>query len=57
MQFVEESASRRHLEALIASEIADFFAGFGSPGEPDIESGEAQRLLIENVLRCLDSEK
>lgn len=34
---------------LIHSEIADFFAGFGSPGEPDIQSGEAQRQLIARI--------
>ncbi|EOW6702606.1 hypothetical protein ACOZZZ_002589 [Cronobacter malonaticus] len=38
---------------LIASEIADFFAGFGGPGEPDIQSGEAQRLLTERLLSVL----
>ncbi|EOI3485352.1 hypothetical protein ACMSX7_001206 [Cronobacter malonaticus] len=37
----------------IASEIADFFAGFGGPGEPDIQSGEAQRLLTERLLSVL----
>ncbi|EOI3540582.1 hypothetical protein ACMSY0_003938 [Cronobacter sakazakii] len=41
------------LNELIASEIADFFAGFGGPGEPDIQSGEAQRLLTERVLSVL----
>ncbi|EJL7527433.1 DUF551 domain-containing protein [Cronobacter sakazakii] len=41
------------LYELIASEIADFFAGFGGPGEPDIQSGEAQRLLTERVLSVL----
>jgi len=34
---------------LIRSEIADFFAGFGNPGEPDIQSGEAQRQLIARI--------
>ncbi|WP_313010033.1 hypothetical protein [Atlantibacter hermannii] len=34
---------------LIHSEIADFFAGFGNPGEPDIQSGEAQRQLIARI--------
>ncbi|EOU1295302.1 DUF551 domain-containing protein [Cronobacter sakazakii] len=41
------------LSELIASEIADFFAGFGGPGEPDIQNGEAQRLLTERVLSVL----
>ncbi|MDI7595068.1 hypothetical protein QLY72_21970 [Cronobacter malonaticus] len=41
------------LNELIASEIADFFAGFGGPGEPDIQNGEAQRLLTERVLSVL----
>ncbi|ELY5847154.1 hypothetical protein SNN73_004247, partial [Cronobacter sakazakii] len=41
------------LNELIASEIADFFAGFGGPGEPDIQSGEAQRLLTERLLPVL----
>ncbi|EPT7080371.1 hypothetical protein ACVR26_001170 [Cronobacter sakazakii] len=41
------------LNELIASEIADFFAGFGGPGEPDIQGGEAQRLLTERVLSVL----
>ncbi|EOG5366176.1 hypothetical protein ACLEZ9_002581 [Cronobacter sakazakii] len=41
------------LNELIASKIADFFAGFGGPGEPDIQSGEAQRLLTERVLSVL----
>lgn len=34
---------------LIHSEIADFFAGFGNPGEPDIQSGEAQRQLMARI--------
>ncbi|ELY2671819.1 hypothetical protein SMZ63_002759 [Cronobacter sakazakii] len=41
------------LNELIASEIADFFAGFGGPGEPDVQSGEAQRLLTERLLSVL----
>ncbi|EOI3490372.1 DUF551 domain-containing protein [Cronobacter sakazakii] len=41
------------LNELIASEIADFFAGFGGPGEPDIQNGEAQRLLTGRVLSVL----
>lgn len=41
------------LNELIASEIADFFAGFGGPGEPDIQNGAAQRLLTERVLSVL----
>ncbi|EOC1317164.1 hypothetical protein ACI09J_001786 [Cronobacter turicensis] len=41
------------LNELIANEIADFFAGFGGPGEPDIQNGEAQRLLTERVLSVL----
>ncbi|PUW06853.1 DUF551 domain-containing protein [Cronobacter sakazakii] len=41
------------ISEVIASEIADFFAGFGGPGEPDIQSGEAQRLLTERVLSVL----
>jgi len=36
-------------QRLIESEIADFFAGFGSPGEPSIQSGEAQNLLIQSL--------
>lgn len=38
------------LSALIASEIADFFAGLGAPGAPDIQNGEAQRQLTDRVL-------
>ncbi|EKY2044660.1 hypothetical protein RA257_002078 [Cronobacter sakazakii] len=41
------------LNELIASEIEDFFAGFGGPGEPDIQNGEANRLLTERVLSVL----
>ncbi|EPE7077426.1 DUF551 domain-containing protein [Cronobacter sakazakii] len=41
------------ISEVIASEIADFFAGFGGPGEPDIHSGEAQRLLTERLLSVL----
>lgn len=41
------------ISKVIASEIADFFAGFGGPGEPDIQNGEAQRLLTELVLSVL----
>lgn len=41
------------ISKVIAREIADFFAGFGGPGEPDIQSGEAQRLLTERVLSVL----
>ncbi|ELY6345166.1 hypothetical protein SNQ56_002092 [Cronobacter muytjensii] len=41
------------ISKVIASEIADFFAGFGGPGEPDIQSGEAPRLLTERVLSVL----
>ncbi|WP_337037772.1 MULTISPECIES: hypothetical protein [Pseudescherichia] len=45
------------LSNLIQSEIADFFAGFGGPGEPDIQSGEAQRQLTERVLDLLRKER
>lgn len=38
---------------LIESEIADFFAASGGPGEPDIHSGEAQRQLTERLLSVL----
>ncbi|EOC1091602.1 hypothetical protein ACMSW4_001829 [Cronobacter sakazakii] len=41
------------MSKVIASEIADFFAGFGGPGEPDIQNGEAQCLLTERVLSVL----
>ncbi|EOI1436347.1 hypothetical protein ACMW09_001556 [Cronobacter malonaticus] len=41
------------ISKVIASEIADFFAGFGGSGEPDIQNGEAQRLLTERVLSVL----
>ncbi|EPP6261568.1 hypothetical protein ACUTEI_004006 [Cronobacter sakazakii] len=41
------------ISKVIASEIADFFAVFGGPGEPDIQSGEAPRLLTERVLSVL----
>lgn len=41
------------ISKVIESEIADFFAGFGGPGEPDIQSGEAQRLLTERLLSVL----
>ncbi|EOI3450887.1 hypothetical protein ACMSWQ_000746 [Cronobacter sakazakii] len=41
------------ISKVIASEIADFFAGFGGPDEPDVQSGEAQRLLTERVLSVL----
>ncbi|EPT7054900.1 hypothetical protein P2G72_08945 [Cronobacter sakazakii] len=41
------------ISKVIASEIADFFAGFGGPGEPDIQSDEAQRLLTDRVLSVL----
>ncbi|EOL9006597.1 hypothetical protein ACOZ3Q_000634 [Cronobacter sakazakii] len=41
------------ISKVIASEIADFFSGFGGPGEPDIQSGEAQRLLTDRVLSVL----
>ncbi|EPN1620226.1 hypothetical protein ACTV1I_002548 [Cronobacter dublinensis] len=41
------------ISEVIESEIADFFAGFGGPGEPDIQSGEAQRLLTERLLSVL----
>ncbi|EPR9081067.1 hypothetical protein ACU9CW_001586 [Cronobacter dublinensis] len=41
------------ISKVIASEIADFFAGFGGPGEPNIQSGEATRLLTERVLSVL----
>lgn len=34
---------------LIHSEIADFFAGFGSPGEPEIQNGDAQRQLSARI--------
>ena len=44
------------LSTLIESEIADFFAGFGGPGEPDIQSGEAQRLLTDRINRLLAAE-
>ncbi|EOC0143751.1 hypothetical protein ACI0YY_000949 [Cronobacter sakazakii] len=42
------------LEELISAEIADFFAGFGNPGEPNIENGEAQRQLTERVLAVMN---
>ncbi|PUY79776.1 hypothetical protein B8W45_22000, partial [Cronobacter sakazakii] len=38
------------ISEVIASEIADFFADFGGPGEPDIQSGEGQRLVTERLL-------
>ncbi|EPD6705985.1 Lar family restriction alleviation protein [Cronobacter sakazakii] len=41
------------LSKLIESEVAGFFAGFGGPGEPDIQSGEAQRQLTERLLSVL----
>lgn len=41
------------INELIANEISDFFAVFGGPGEPDIQSGEAQRLLTERLLSVL----
>lgn len=41
------------LSKLIENEIADFFTGFGAPGEPDIQSGEAQRQLTERLLSLL----
>lgn len=41
------------LSKLIESEVADFFAGFGGPGEPDIQSGEAQQQLTERLLSLL----
>ncbi|ELY4814483.1 hypothetical protein SM100_003288 [Cronobacter sakazakii] len=41
------------ISEVIASEIADFFAGFGGPGEPDIQSGKAQRLLTKRLLSVL----
>ncbi|ELY2745927.1 hypothetical protein SMC38_002360 [Cronobacter sakazakii] len=41
------------INELIASEIADFFTGFGGPGEPDIQTGEAQRLLTERLVSVL----
>ncbi|ELY4226196.1 hypothetical protein [Cronobacter sakazakii] len=41
------------ISEVIASEIADFFAGFVGPGEPDVQSGEAQRLLTERLLSVL----
>ncbi|WP_199781731.1 DUF551 domain-containing protein [Cronobacter sakazakii] len=41
------------ISEVIANEIADFFAGFGGPGEPDIQNGEAQRLLTERLLSVL----
>lgn len=34
---------------LIHSEIADFFAGFGSPGEPEIQNGDAQKQLSARI--------
>ncbi|MEE6802264.1 hypothetical protein Q0Q01_29005, partial [Escherichia coli O8:H10] len=45
------------LSNLIQSEIADFFAGFGGPGEPDIQSGEAQHQLTDRVLDLLRKER
>lgn len=42
------------LSKLIESEVADFFAGFGGPGEPDIQSGEAQRQLTIRLLSLLE---
>lgn len=44
------------LSTLIESEIADFFAGFGGPVEPDIQSGEAQRLLTDRINGILAAE-
>lgn len=41
------------LSKLIESEVADFFAGFGGPDEPSIQSGEAQRQLTERLLSVL----
>ncbi|EGT4443991.1 TPA: hypothetical protein PTW91_003711 [Cronobacter sakazakii] len=41
------------ISEVIASEIADFFADFGGPGEPDIQSGKAQRLLTKRLLSVL----
>ena len=45
------------LSNLIQSEIADFFTGFGGPGEPDIQNGEAQRQLTDRVLDLLRKER
>lgn len=42
------------LSKLIESEVADFFAGFGGPGEPDVQSGEAQQLLTARLLSLLE---
>lgn len=45
------------LSKLIESEVADFFAGFGGPGEPDIESGEAQQQLTGRLLSLLERQE
>lgn len=37
-----------HLKNLVESEIADFFAGFGSPGEPETPE-EMQRQLLARI--------
>lgn len=42
------------LSKLIESEVADFFAGFGGLGEPDIQSGEAQQQLTTRLLSLLE---
>ncbi|WP_312212358.1 HNH endonuclease [Pseudescherichia sp.] len=42
------------LSKLIESEVADFFAGFGGPGEPDIQNGEAQQQLTTRLLSLLE---
>jgi len=39
----------KQLKALIASKIADFFAGFGSPGEPETPQ-EMQQHLFARVM-------
>ncbi|MEH5097491.1 hypothetical protein PO486_06285 [Atlantibacter hermannii] len=43
------SAINERVSDLIHSEIADFFAGFGSPGEPEIQNGDAQKQLSARI--------
>ena len=45
------------LSVLLQSEISDFFASFGGRGAPDIQSGEAQRQLIDRVLSVVASQQ
>lgn len=44
------------LQKLIESEIADFFAGFGSPGEPE-SPAEMQSQLLARVAPLLASKE